>query len=228
MSWNVHKGFDALGRRVPSVKLSHALRSMPWDVCFLQEVPGQLLEALSHANDLSYSYGFTRTVGGIHYGNAILSKYGKLSTLMNHDISASVLESRRMLAANWNHGGLDCLLVSTHFGLFPKWRDRQADDVMVRVDSLPGSDGPVVMGGDFNDHTHLIGRKMALKGFDQLSKTVGGHSFPAVFPLVTLDYIYGKNVMDYRPSNSKGLLKWAEYSDHCPVFACADIRKESN
>lgn len=228
MSWNLHKGFDALGRHVANSKIAHALFAMPWDVCFLQEVPGHAIEYLTQSCGLSASYGFTRSVGGHHFGNAILAKRGALTTNVNVDISASKMESRRLLAADWIFDESKYLLISTHFGLLPKWRVRQAAAVDMVINGITDGGTPIIMGGDFNDHTRSVSRELARQGFHQLTKPVSGRSFPALFPLLMLDRIYGKDVVEHRSSSlEKPILKWADYSDHCPVVASVRPRVAS-
>ncbi|MFM2408796.1 MAG: hypothetical protein RL358_1538, partial [Pseudomonadota bacterium] len=89
-TYNIHKGFSLLNRRVVLPALREQLRGLNADVIFLQEVQGAHdSHALRHANypdgaqhefladDVwaHHAYGMNAVYQAGHHGNAILSRY---------------------------------------------------------------------------------------------------------------------------------------------------------
>src|SRR5512141_656407 len=110
-TYNIHKGFSHLKRRMVIHELREKLHGLDADIMFLQEVQGaDDRKAVRYADwpgkpqhefiaDKVWqeiAYGKTAAYQHGHHGNAVLSRYRILSTA-NQDISAHAFESRGLL-----------------------------------------------------------------------------------------------------------------------------------
>ncbi|WP_251864290.1 endonuclease/exonuclease/phosphatase family protein [Achromobacter sp. Marseille-Q4962] len=159
VSYNIHKGRSALGRRESLNELRLGLYGLRPDLVFLQEVQGRnesksLLDAqhesLAAALRLDVAYGRNAIRSHTDHGNALLSRYPILEH-ENQDISDHRLEQRGLLHARIEVGdrAVHCFVV--HLGLFAGSRTRQILALTDRIQRLVPEGDPILVAGDFND-----------------------------------------------------------------------------
>lgn len=133
VSYNIHKGRSALGRRESLNDLRLGLYGLRPDLVFLQEVQGRnevssvlhaQHESLAAALRLQAAYGRNAIRTGTDHGNALLSRFDILDH-ENQDISDHRLEQRGLLHARIDVGGTEVHCFVVHLGLFAGSRGRQ-------------------------------------------------------------------------------------------------------
>lgn len=225
-----------MNRKFVLHELKQALQDAGADLVFLQEVLGEhqrfavkfakrwpqnsQYEFLADQLWPSYAYGRNAVYPGGHHGNAILSRY-EIVHWFNTDVSQSEIERRGILYSHIKVGEYNLHAICVHFGLREKDRQHQLHALANIVNHLPSSD-PVVVAGDFNDwrqRAHEILRERC-----QLIEVFKAHTgkalrtFPAAFPLLSLDRIYARAHYIYDlPQVSRK--PWAALSDHRPLVA---------
>lgn len=237
MTVNIHKGFTIFNRKFILPELRDAVRKVGADVVFLQEVMGgpekdgsasELPEA-SHYEFLAdsiwpqFAYGRNVVYPKGHHGNAVMSKF-PIVHYQNHDVSIAGPEKRGLLHCVLRMPGqaIDVHAICVHLGLAEKHREQQLDLLCRMVRSEVPDNAPLVVAGDFNDwrrRAHaLLEREV---GLHEVFVTAYGESpktFPARFPILSLDRIFVRNasvhlpvVLPRRP--------WSHLSDHAPLAA---------
>jgi endonuclease/exonuclease/phosphatase family metal-dependent hydrolase len=237
VTYNIHKGFSALGRRLVVHEIRERLQALEPDVVFLQEVQG-VHHRHSHRHDtwpaggqhefLAHEgahtvYGMNAVYQDGHHGNAIVSRYPILRS-ENLDISHHALESRGLLHCELEVPGWDVPLhcINVHLGLWARSRRLQLGWLRDRILEAVPVDAPLVVAGDFNDWrgiaTALLERELGLA--EVFHRALGRHarSFPARLPVLSLDRIYvrGLHVGSARRL-SEGA--WSRLSDHVALAA---------
>ncbi len=237
LSYNIHKGFSAAGRRFVLEPIRRMLHETKADVVLLQEVIGS---HATHANRVDgwptetqfefladsvwphFAYGRNAVYPEGHHGNAILSRY-PIGSWENIDVSSHPLESRGLLHATIQPDGWSqpLHLLCVHLALVEFGRGRQIQWMCQRVASHVSANEPLLIAGDFNDWRHLGGRKLERElGVREVHKTLHGRyarTFPSVLPLLHLDRIYVRGLEPQFGMAFTGRL-WNELSDHCPVI----------
>ncbi|SPE34920.1 putative metal-dependent hydrolase [Burkholderiales bacterium] len=168
VSYNIHKGVTAFGRRSRVSELRMALHRIDADLVFLQEVQDRnersadswadpsrssQLDVLASSGYEHRAYGVNAVYPHGHHGNAILSRW-RIEHFANHDISDHMLERRGMLhavAQPPETGRQGIHLICAHFGLAKRSRMRQADWVAHFVEREIPPTAPLILAGDFND-----------------------------------------------------------------------------
>jgi endonuclease/exonuclease/phosphatase family metal-dependent hydrolase len=93
------------------------------------------------------------------------------------------------------------------------------------VENAIPADAPLIIAGDFNDWRRrghaLMQRRGLVEAFDQASEKLAA-TFPASWPLLTLDRIYLRNARALRPHVLSGR-PWSRLSDHLPLAACIEF-----
>ncbi|MDQ6618685.1 MAG: endonuclease/exonuclease/phosphatase family protein [Pseudomonadota bacterium] len=237
-TYNIHKGFSHLARRVVIHELRERLHGLSADVLFLQEVIGvhrrhadryhnwpvkPQHEFIAGGRWQEVCYGKNSVYQDGHHGNALLSRF-PIAQFENVDISAHPFESRGMLHCRiaLPDGGpiLHCLNV--HLGLFERGRQWQLSALCERIRSTVPSGEPVIIAGDFNDWRHKANRMlMDCIGVDEVFEQVRGRparTFPSVMPVFRLDRIYarGLRIIDARVHYA---FPNARLSDHAALAA---------
>jgi endonuclease/exonuclease/phosphatase family metal-dependent hydrolase len=237
VTYNIHKGFSALNRRLVVHEIRERLHSLAPDVVFLQEVQGAHFrhsrrhlawpeagqhEFLTHEGGHS-AYGMNAEYRDGHHGNAIVSRYPILKS-ENLDISHHALESRGLLHCEMAVPGwkvpLHC--INVHLGLWARSRRFQLEWLCERIrESVPG-DAPLVVAGDFNDWrgtaSKMLGRELGLAEAFESAHGRHARSFPARLPLLSLDRIY---VRGLTVGSTQRLAEgpWSRLSDHAALAA---------
>lgn len=243
-TYNIHKGFTQLKRRMVIHELRDKLQLLGADIVFLQEVLGahsghaerhedwpdqpqheflaeQVWEDVAYGKNAVYRHG--------HHGNALLSRFPILST-ENQDISAYAFESRGLLHCTVRLGSrvppLHC--INVHLGLFERGRQWQIGALCERIREAVPDDEPLVIAGDFNDWRNRASRTLVdTLGVEEVFETARGRSartYPSVLPMFRLDRIYmrGLKVLDTRVHYA---FPWGRLSDHAALGATFETLK---
>lgn len=238
VSYNIHKGFTHFNQRMVIHDLRERLRSLQADVVFLQEVQGShaaharrwhdwptepQYEFLADQVWSDYAYGKNAVYDHGHHGNAILSRFPIVAS-ENLDVSAHAFESRGLLHAQIAMPDMvvPAHLMCVHLALFEHGRQRQLAMLKKRVHETVPDDAPLIIAGDFNDWRGHAGSDFAAElGLHEAFVSVHGQtakSFPAHFPMLSLDRIY---VRGWRVDDAQVLQAgdgW-QRSDHAALLA---------
>ncbi|MCC6193435.1 MAG: endonuclease/exonuclease/phosphatase family protein [Burkholderiales bacterium] len=242
VTYNIHKGFSHLTRRMVIHELKEKLHGMSADVLFLQEVQGvHHRHAARHRNwpgkpqhefiadamwsEVAYGRNVVHRHG--HHGNAMLSRF-PIVAQENSDISAHAFESRGLLHCEISLGegvpALHCLNV--HLGLFERGRRWQIQALVERINETVPRDAPMVIAGDFNDWRRKGDRTLtdALEVVEVFDEVKGrpARTFPSVLPVFRLDRIYvrGLAVVD---AHVHYAFPSSRMSDHAALAATFEI-----
>lgn len=233
LTLNMHKGFTLFNRQFILPELREAVRTLSTELVFLQEVHGShKRHALRHSNWPAtpqyefladtmwpeFSYGRNAIYPDGDHGNAILSKY-PIIRFQNIDVSIGEIEQRGLLHTTLKVPGHDEVhAICVHLGLRESHRQKQLSLLCNLLESLPAT-APVIIAGDFNDW-----RKRAdaiLMRCDMREAFVSEYgkpakSFPARWPLLSLDRIYVRNATTQHPQVLHQR-PWSHLSDHAPL-----------
>ncbi len=237
VTYNIHKGFSALGRRLVVHEIRERLQSLEPDVVFLQEVQGvhyrhsnkhETWPAGSQCDFLAQegahtAYGMNAVYQDGHHGNAIVSRFPILRS-ENVDISHHALESRGLLHCELQVPGWDVPLhcINVHLGLWARSRRLQLGWLRDRILAAVPPDAPLVVAGDFNDWrgiaTALLERELGM--VEAFHRALGRHarSFPARLPMLSLDRIYVRG-LEVGAARRLSEASWSRLSDHVALSA---------
>jgi endonuclease/exonuclease/phosphatase family metal-dependent hydrolase len=242
MTVNTHKGFTQFNRKFILPELRDAVRKIGADVVFLQEVLGTQ-EARSR-KDLDHSrwpdapqyefladsiwpqYAYGRNMvypRGHHHGNAVMSKF-PIIHYENHDVSISGPEKRGLLhcVLRVPTQAIDVHVICVHLGLAESHRQQQLDLLCEMVRSEVPDNAPLIVAGDFNDwrrRAHeMLFREVGLKEVFVTAYGEAAKTFPAIFPILSLDRIYVRNASVHLPVVLPRK-PWSHLSDHAPLVA---------
>jgi len=242
MTVNTHKGFTTFNRRFILPELRDAVRKVGADVVFLQEVLGtqeaRKKSDLNHSNwpDApqyefladsiwpQYAYGRNMVYPkGHHHGNAVMSKF-PIVHYQNHDVSIAGPEKRGLLhcVLRMPVHQKDVHVICVHLGLAESHRVQQLDLLCEMVRSEVPADAPLIVAGDFNDW-RMRAHDLLLEGagLHEVFVTAYGaaaKTFPAIFPILSLDRIYVRNASVHLPVVLPRK-PWSHLSDHAPLVA---------
>jgi len=245
-TYNIHKGFTQLNRRVVIHELRERLHGLSADILFLQEVVGvHRGHAARHVDwpvkpqhefiaDTVWhevAYGKNAISRHGHHGNALLSRYPIVSH-ENQDISAHAFESRGLLHCTIRLGAgepvLHCLNV--HLGLFERGRQWQIRALCERILATVPRGAPLLIAGDFNDWRHKANRLLIEElGVVEVFESVRGRparTFPSVMPVFRLDRIYarGLSIVD---AHVHYAFPWGRISDHAALAATFETDRKA-
>jgi len=231
VSWNVH-GCVGLDRRFAPARTADALLSLAPDVALLQEVGdahGQH-PPIDQAESLSRALGFGCTLGitlprGFGYGNATLSRLAVLDT-ETWDLSVRGREPRCCLRVVLGRDGARLTTLNTHLGLALGERRRQLG-ILVQG-ALDGVDGPLVLGGDFNDFPPgRVSRELGARCTDVFAGLPRRRTFPSWAPLLRLDRVYARALTILGVRTDRSALSRAA-SDHLPLVVELEVPDTSS
>jgi endonuclease/exonuclease/phosphatase family metal-dependent hydrolase len=243
-TYNIHKGFSHLTRRMVIHELREKLRGLSADIVFLQEVQGAHRRNAGRYRDWplkpqhefiadevwqEVAYGKNATTRHGHHGNALLSRF-PIVAQANQDISAHAFESRGVLHCVMRlEPGLQPLhCMNVHLGLFEKGRRWQVHALTERIRELVPPEAPLVIAGDFNDWRSKADQSLQedLGVVDVFAAARGrpARTFPAVLPMFRLDRIYtrGLAVVDIDVHYAYPL---ARLSDHAALAATFELER---
>jgi endonuclease/exonuclease/phosphatase family metal-dependent hydrolase len=241
-TYNIHKGFSQLNRRMVIHEVKERLHGLAVDVLFLQEVmgandrhavryhewpvrpqhefiAGSVWQEVAYGKNAEYQHG--------HHGNALLSRF-HMRRHENLDISAHAFEDRGLLHCELELGPdlpvLHCFNV--HLGLFERGRTWQIGALVERIRAMVPRSAPLIIAGDFNDWRRKANRTLCeTLGVVEVFEHVTGRparTFPSMMPMFRLDRIYarGLNVHDARVHYA-----WpaSRMSDHAALAATFEL-----
>ena len=213
-TYNIHKGFSQLNRRMVIHELRERLSGLDADILFLQEVVGvhdrhaarhwdwpakPQHEFIADNTWHEVAYGKTATYRHGHHGNAVLSRF-PIVAQDNIDISAHPFESRGLLHCEIRIGPDQPVVhcINVHLGLFERGRQWQIRTLCERIRETVPMDAPLVIAGDFNDWRHRANRTLVQElGVHEVFEAVSGRparTFPSVMPVFRLDRIYSRGL----------------------------------
>jgi len=243
-TYNIHKGFSHLTRRMVIHELRDRLHGLSADILFLQEVQGVHRRHEGRYRDWplkpqhefiadkiwhEVAYGRNATTRYGHHGNALLSRFPIIAQ-NNQDISAHAFESRGLLhcVMQLKRGLPPLHCMNVHLGLFERGRRWQINALVERIRSVVPEDAPLVIAGDFNDWRRKADRSLqADLGLVEVFSAARGRparTFPAVLPVFRLDRIYarGLRVVDIDVHYAYPL---ARLSDHAALAATFELER---
>lgn len=233
LTLNMHKGFTVFNRQFVLPELRDAVRTLSADIVFLQEVHGShhrhaqrqknwpdvpQYEYLADSMWPEFSYGRNAVYPHGDHGNALLSKF-PIIRYQNLDVSIGNIEQRGLLHSVLKlPGQKEIHAICVHLGLRESHRQQQLRLLCGLVESLPAT-ATVIVAGDFNDW-----RKKAdsiLHGCDLTEVFIANKgklakSFPARWPILSLDRIYLRNAKSVNPQ-VLNMRPWSHLSDHAPL-----------
>jgi endonuclease/exonuclease/phosphatase family metal-dependent hydrolase len=231
MTVNIHKGFTTFNRKFILPELRDAVRKVGADIVFLQEVMGTNgthwdaphYEFMADEIWPQYAYGRNMVYPKGHHGNAVMSKF-PIVHYQNHDVSVAGPEKRGLLHCVIRMPGhtMDIHAICVHLGLAESHRQQQLELLCDIVRSEVPEGAPLIVAGDFNDwrrRAHdILGKGAGLHEVFVSAYGEAAKTFPARFPVLSLDRIYVRNasvhlpvVLPRRP--------WSHLSDHAPLAA---------
>ena len=219
-TYNIHRciGGDGIENRE---RIALVLREIDADIVALQEVtahpdgrPDDMLAYLAASTAMVPVEGFTMTVEGARYGNALLSRI-PLSAVKRINISVEGREPRGVIESVFIHGSHSLTLWATHLGLRGRERNIQIQKIMKKINSAE-ADVSILL-GDFNE---WLAWGRSFRAIRRLFKvTPSPASFPSHRPLLKLDRIW------ISPSDKLSTVKVHSTilsriaSDHLPLVA---------
>lgn len=220
-TYNIHSGVGTDGRFAPE-RIVGVLQEMQADIVALQEVPlggghfPNVLKMLQEATGHFVTEGFTFSVSGRRYGNAVISRYPIMATRAI-DISFGSREPRGALDADINCHGHPLRVIATHLGLSLAERRDQIRKLLQAFDT---DQMPVILLGDLNEW-FVWGRslKWLVSHFEAVPAP---KTFPSRWPLLALDRIWirPRHRLVHVNVHSTALSRIA--SDHLPLIAHID------
>jgi endonuclease/exonuclease/phosphatase family metal-dependent hydrolase len=231
LTWNIHKGFSAGGRRFTLPGQRAALAIVAADLVLLQEVQGAhdrraaritgwpeegQAHFLAAGGWPHVAYGANARHRHGHHGNALLSRW-PLAGWRNHDVSNHALERRGILDAVVEAPGGRLRVLVAHLDLTAWGRVRQARRLAALLAEAPGL--PTVVAGDFNDWRRAMAAGLGDIGLADAHLAVNGRparTFPAAAPLLPLDRLY-LHGLAARSARVLAGAPWRGLSDHLPL-----------
>ena len=213
-TYNIHKGFSQLNRRMVIHELRERLAGLDADILFLQEVVGvHERHAARHGtgprsrstNSSPTRAGTrSRTAGPRSTATAItatrcLSRY-PITAQENIDISAHPFESRGLLHCEIrvaaNEPAVHC--INVHLGLFERGRRWQIRTLCERIrETVPmtrRSSSPATSTTGATRRTGCWSRSSACTRCSRRCAAVRRGRFPSVMPVFRLDRIYARGL----------------------------------
>lgn len=224
-SYNIHRGVGRDGRYNPG-RILRVLQEVNADIIALQEVdfpgphPHHFLTWLAAQLGMTAVGGPVRTSAAGTYGNALLTRY-PVRNVRRWDLSVGRHEPRGALAADMLCQGAMIHVVTTHLGLWPTERPRQATKLLEGLHVT--EEELTILMGDLNEW-QLWGKSLRV-----LRKVFGAPvsppTFPTAWPLLALDRIWVSPPRALFEVHTHQSRQSRTASDHLPVKA--EIRFES-
>jgi endonuclease/exonuclease/phosphatase family metal-dependent hydrolase len=245
-TYNIHKGFSQLTRKVVIHELKERLHGLSADVLFLQEVQGvhrrharryrnwpgkPQHEFIADAVWTEVAYGRNAVYQHGHHGNAMLSHFPIIAQ-ENLDISAHAFESRGLLhcVLQLKRGLTPLHCINVHLGLFERGRRWQVHALCERIREAVPKSAPLIVAGDFNDWRRradrLLQEELDLTEVFEAARGRPARTFPAVLPVFRLDRIYSRGLAIVGTSVHYAY-PLHRLSDHAALAATFDLGRTS-
>lgn len=229
VTYNVHK-CEGMDRRIRPGRIADVLAEINADVVALQEVlsiPGHREEAdqaafIAKRLGMHQIHAEARRLHGGVYGNVLLTRF-PVRTWRNLDISLIDRERRSVLRADLEIDGRRLHFFNVHLGTSYFERRYQAGALLEdRILRAPDLHGERILLGDLNEWTRgLVTRRLTgeLRRVDLEVPFFRRRTFPALLPLLHLDYIYYEHTLRARDAFFHHSRLALVASDHVPLVA---------
>ncbi len=221
-SYNIHQCVGMDGQLDPE-RIAGIIRDLRVDIIGLQEVNAPFGED-QRSMQLDFLCGATglRAIGGPtierhdgYYGNALLTRC-RILDVRRHDLSYPQRESRGALDVELETPSGATRIIVTHLGLQPAERRYQVQKLL-KIVELSSAESSVIVLGDLNEW-FLLGRP-ARWLHRHFGRTPAPRTFPAFFPLLSLDRILVQPMDDLLEIGVVKNRATMVASDHLPVLA---------
>ena len=220
-TYNIHGAVGTDGGFAPE-RVAGVVLEMSADIIALQEVPlggagmPNVLKVLQDATGFVGVEGYTFSVSGRRYGNAVLSRYPILAT-RKIDISFGSREPRGALDADISCHGHPLRVIATHLGLRPAERHDQIRKLLQVFDT---DQMAVVLMGDVNEW--FVWGKSLRWLVSHFQAVPAPATFPSRWPIFALDRIWirPRHRLVHVEVHGTALARIA--SDHLPLIAHID------
>lgn len=220
-TYNIHGAVGTDGGFEPG-RVADVLLEINADIIALQEVPlggagmPNVLKILEDATGFVAVEGYTFSVSGRRYGNAVLSRYPIIAS-RRIDISFGSREPRGALDADISCHGHPLRVIATHLGLRPAERHEQIRKLLQVFDT---DQMAVVMMGDVNEW--FVWGKSLRWLVSHFQAVPAPATFPSRWPIFALDRIWirPRHRLVHVDVHSSPLARLA--SDHLPLIAHID------
>ena len=213
-SYNIHKA-EGLDGRVDLGRIADVLREIDADLVGIQEIFRPQVEELADRLGLEAAMGVTRTLRGLPYGNAVLSRFA-IQDSSSFDLTRPAREPRGGMRLDLAVHERVLHLFNVHFGLAIRERAEQVEELVQRHVLNEDLTGARVVMGDLNEwFPGAVGRTLRR----ELHGPRIRRTHPAPLPLFPLDRIYWDRSLhgDRFHVHRSRLARVA--SDHLPVVA---------
>jgi len=222
-SYNVHRAVGR-DRRMDPGRILGVLREINADVYALQEVEahdtgGDMLAWLAREMGADAIAGTTLLRHDGHYGNGLLARCHCIVRTELVDLSWREREPRGAISADLECQGERIRVVATHLGLRPAERREQVEQLLKLFRESP--DDRALLLGDLNEW-FLWGRPLR-KLHHYFREAPSPPTFPAVFPILKLDRLWGHPASIVRRVSVHASRKARFASDHLPLVAELDF-----
>ena len=220
-TYNIHGAVGTDGGFAPE-RVAAVLLEVSADIIALQEVPlggagmPNVLKILQDATGFVGVEGYTFSVSGRRYGNAVLSRYPIVAT-RKIDISFGSREPRGALDADISCHGHPLRVIATHLGLRPAERHDQIRKLLQVFDT---DQMAVVLMGDVNEW--FVWGKSLRWLVSHFQAVPAPATFPSRWPIFALDRIWirPRHRLVHVDVHASPLARIA--SDHLPLIAHID------
>ena len=221
-SYNIHCGIGWDGR-FNEQRILDVLNEIDADVIALQEVESRasgidMLEWLSKRTGFHAVAGTTLLRADGQYGNGLLARCPVVRTRIV-DLTYGRREPRGAISADLECQGERIRVVATHLGLRPAERREQVEQLLKLFRESP--DDRALLLGDLNEW-FLWGRPLR-KLHHYFREAPSPPTFPAVFPILKLDRLWGHPASIVRRVSVHASRKARFASDHLPLVAELDF-----
>ncbi len=227
ISYNIHKGIGGRDRRYKLDRICRVIEEAKPDLICLQEVTRHAARTSSHdqpqlladhfnACDSCFQMNVHYETGG--YGNLLLSRW---PIRLKHQVSLRLKQCKprgaQLAVVDTPEGSLH--LTNWHLGLREKERHWQVEHLLLHPLFRESAHLPTLMVGDFNDwRNRLAAGPFAKHAFEQATGSSSQfRSFPAFFPLLTLDKAFHRNGIVVRDARVIRAPLARLASDHLPL-----------
>ncbi|AGA27414.1 endonuclease/exonuclease/phosphatase family protein [Singulisphaera acidiphila] len=234
LSYNIHKGIGGRDRRYRIDRIIRVIAEQEPDLICLQEVdlnvrrtrhddqPRRLADAIQSAAEI---YQLNVHLGAGGYGNLVLSRWE-----FRHTHQISLRQRRRkprgaqLAIVETPEGPLH--LINWHLGLAERERHWQVRHLLDHDCFRESATLPTLIIGDFNDWRNTLARmSFAAHGFEQLTVPHERfRSFPAYFPVVSLDKAFARGGIEVRQARVIRTPLAKRASDHLPLVIDFHVR----
>lgn len=233
LTWNIHKGIGGVDRRYAPGRITEVLKHYDADIVLLQEVDDGVprsggdrqVDLIGDVLDYPHrAFGSNVCLKTGCYGNATLSRF-PIVRQNNLCLTFPLKKARgaliTVLDAQVGRHRYTLHVVNVHLGLSGMERRWQARRLLnsAALSALDGS-SRIVIAGDMNDWTRLLGQAFRRSGFRCVtgSGSKASLTFPAWAPLGALDRVFVRGGLAESQHYAARMALARQASDHLPVI----------